>query len=211
MKDFYNLDTIVSMADFPWEEIHTGIPKCKKNASIFYGHDAHEESTKNLTPEQRVWFRTIKYGHPLKGLDILLTNPHEWPGHWYRIDDPTFWKPTPDMIHFSKLQSWIRNSGIFSGTGRQIFFIQLQNQCTPPHVDEDRTKIPEGYSHQREFLWITSNTNGKKLLVNGKQTGHITWFNNYVEHQTLPENDVRWSLRIDGKFTDRFRESIKLL
>lgn len=208
MKDFYNLDSIVDLSGFPWEEIHTGLPKCKKNASIFYGHDTIEDSAKSLTPEQRVWFRTLKYGQPLKGLDVLLTNPQAWPGHWYRIDDPTYWHPTPDMQHFPQLTKWIQTSGIFTGTGRQIFFIQLQHQCTPPHIDEDRSKIPSGYGNQREFIWITSPINGKKLLVNGVQTSNITWFNNYVEHQTLPEPEVRWSLRIDGKFTPEFKNKI---
>lgn len=211
MKDFYNLETVVDLTEFPWEEIYTGISKCKKNASIFYGHSNTETTDLGLTPEQGTWFNSIKYGRPLKGLDILLTHPLRWPGHWYQLDKPDFWVPTPDMAHFTKLQQWIKNSRIFVGTGRQIFFLQLQNQCTPPHVDEDPSKIPAGFSHEREFLWITPKENGKKLLVNGAPTGHVTWFNNYQEHQTLPENAVRWSLRIDGKFTDEFKNKIQSL
>jgi hypothetical protein len=208
MRDFYNLETIVDLTQFPWDEMYVGIAKCKKNASIFYGHESQEWANFNLTSEQGTWFNSIKYGTPLKGLDILLTNPIRWPGHWYQLDIDTFWKPVPNIEYFPKLQEWIKNSGVFMGTGRQIIFIQLQNQCTPPHIDQDVSKIPPGFSHEREFLWITPRDGGKKLLVNGVQTGHITWFNNYQRHETIPEPDVRWSLRIDGKFTDEFKNKI---
>lgn len=213
MKDYYNLDAHIPLKNFPWQEVYIGIAKSKKNASIFYGHDATESSTipvdymndyASLSPEQRVWYRSAHTGMPLKGLDILLTHPVSWQGSWYRIDDPEYWKPTPDHANFKNLINWINNSGIFSGTGRIIFFIQLQHQHTPPHKDENPENIPEGYSQHREFIWLTPPHNPKKLLVNGKSVGNVAWFNSYETHETIAEDNIRWSLRIDGKFSSAF-------
>ena len=205
MKDFYNLNSIVDLTEFPWEEIYMGIPKCKKNASIFYGSI---DKKLGLSPEQATWFNSIKHGNPLKGLDILLTNPIRWSDNWYQLESQDFWKPTQDILYFPLLQEWIKNSGIFTGTGRQIFFIQLQHQNSPPHVDENVNNVPNGFSKRREFLWITPAANGKRLLVNGVPTGNITWFDTYQTHETLPEPGVRWSLRIDGNFTNEFKKKI---
>lgn len=217
MKNFYNLEGLIDLNSFPWIEVYSGLAKSHKNASIFYGHEVVAAQDLNLlsndaylklTPEQRVWYRAVGGGHPLKGLDILLTTPKAWAGAWYRIDEPEWWSKNGNADHFQKLFDWIRTINVFSGTGRIIFFIQLQGQNTPPHVDEDKSNIPEGYSRQKEFLWLTPPSNPKKLLIEGERAGHIVWFNNYVRHETVAEDNIRWSLRIDGKFNSTFKERL---
>lgn len=37
------------------------------------------------------------------------------------------------------------------------------------------------------------------------------WFNSYAEHYTLPESGIRWSVRIDGQFSNDFKEKLKQL
>lgn len=217
MKNFHNLEGLIDLSTFPWIEVYSGLAKSHKNASIFYGHDKTagqdlnllaEDSYTNLTPEQRVWYRAVGGGHPLKGLDILLTTPKSWAGAWYRIDEPDWWSKNGNAAHFPTLLEWINKINVFSGTGRIIFFIQLQGQNTPPHVDEDQNNIPEGYSRQKEFLWLTPPTNPKKLLIDGVHAGNLVWFNNYTTHETVAEDNVRWSLRIDGKFTSEFKNRL---
>lgn len=209
MNDFYNLSGIVSMHDFPWEEIKLGIAKSTKKASIFYGHNTASDNPGKLTAEQTAWYKAIKNQQPLKGMDILLTSAKTWNDAWYKLGYKDHWLPTENLIHFPELQTWINKSKIFSETGRQIIFIQLQGTCTPVHVDENFNKIPEEYKKMPEFIWITE-PNGKKLFVNNQETGNITWFNSFIPHGTEVSNGVQWSIRIDGIFSSEFKEKLKI-
>lgn len=208
MKDIYDLTNIVDAQTFPWDEIPMGIAKSTKKASIFYGHN---HNILGLTPEQQVWHKNITAGSSLKGLDILLTSAKSWHDAWYKLGYEEHWTPTANILNFPLLQTWITQSNIFKQTGRQIVFIQLQNANTPKHVDQDLKKAPEEFRKESEFIWITSNTTGKKLFVNNVQTPNIAWFNSYAEHYTMPEQGLRWSIRIDGLFTDEFKEKLKQL
>jgi hypothetical protein len=207
MNDFYNLEGIVPIDSFPWEEIRLGIAKSIKNASIFYGHD--HSNSKNLTQEQYVWYQAISKKEKIKGLDILLTAAKTWHDAWYKLGVNLHWYPADNLRHFPLLQQWIKNSGIFKETGRQIIFIQIQGSNTPEHVDQNFDAIPAEYKRAPEFLWITEK-DGKKLFVNNTETGNIVWFNSFKPHYTAPADGLRWSLRIDGYFTDEFKSKLKI-
>lgn len=204
MKDFYDLRSVLDVSAFPWSEIPIGIAKSNKKASIFYGHTG---KSIGLTPEQNTWYESITNGTALKGLDILLTSANAW----YKLGHRNHWTETANMQYFSALQNWIRNTGVFEQTGRQIIFIQLQNSSTPKHIDDNIDLEPAEYRKNQEFVWITSESNGKKLFVNDCQVPNVVWFNSYQPHYTIPEPGLRWSLRIDGKFTKEFKEKLTQL
>lgn len=205
MKDSYDLTSIANVESFPWDEIPTGIARSTKKASIFYGYNFVESK---LTREQQMWRDAIVQGLPLKGLDILLTSAKNWKGSWYRLGIEKDWAPTENLQHFPRLQQWLKASNIFKEIGRQIVFIQLQNTSTPRHVDQQLNDAPEEYRAQPEFIWITSPNLGKRLFINDVEVSHITWFNSYLEHYTLPDSGLRWSIRVDGKFTDEFKKEL---
>lgn len=207
MKDFYNLSSIVPVESFPWDSVLKGIAKSNKKASVFYGYTSNDIET-GLTKEQTQWYKSLKEGNSILGLDILLTTAKTWHDAWYRLTDKTHWVPTAELNNFPELIQWIRDAKIFKETGRIIFFIQLPFCNTPKHVDQNFEQIPDPYKVDPEFLWITQPTNGKELLVNGIKTDYVTWFNSYTTHETLPAPGLRWSLRIDGKFTDEFKQKI---
>jgi hypothetical protein len=220
MKDFYNLDGLINLSNFPWDEVHSGLAKSRKSASIFYQHEGaltqqlklHLNADYNkLTAEQKVWYRAISGVKPLKGMDVLLSEPRSWEGAWYKIDSAVWWRKNSNAVNFPKLFNWIQNCDVFTETGRVIFFIQLQGQCTPPHIDEDRKKIPAEHANQKEFIWLTPPSNPKKLLIDGVHAGNVVWFNNYIKHETVAEHNVRWSLRIDGKFTSHFKKRLGII
>lgn len=220
MNDFYNLEKYISLDQFPWMETYTGIARSTKNASIFYGIDniesdelglnAHKEFL-TLNKEQQAWYKSVAYGRRLKGVDILLTEPKSWPGSWYKLDEVGFWRHNSNAAYFPNLFRWINTTEVFDGTGRIIFFIQFQGSKTPAHIDENIANIPENYSKIREFIWLTPPDNPKRLLINGIRAGNITWFNSYVKHETLEESNIRWSLRIDGKFSRKFKKMIGII
>lgn len=205
MKDIYDLTGILNTNLFPWSEIPVGIARSVKKASVFYGYNFVESK---LTREQQMWHDAIAAGLPLKGLDILLTTAKNWKGSWYRLGIGQDWVPTDNLQYFPRLQLWLKANNIFKEIGRQIVFIQLQNTSTPKHVDQQLDDAPEEYRAQPEFIWITPPNQGKKLFVNNVETPHITWFNSYIEHYTQPEDGMRWSIRIDGKFTEEFKKKL---
>lgn len=208
MKDIYDLRSIVNAESFPWKEIPIGIAKSGKQAGVFYGH---YDTDLDLSHEQQVWYKSVATSGPLSALIILLTSAKSWHDAWYKLEIEEHWTPTSNIINFPLLQSWLKENNIFKQMGRQIVFLQLQNANSPRHIDADLNDAPEEYRKNSEFIWITSETNGKKLFVNNTEAPNITWFNSYKEHYTLPESGVRWSLRIDGLFTEEFKEKLKQL
>lgn len=205
MKDSYDLTSVIDMTNFPWDEIPLGIAKSVKKASIFYGnnHNAH-----GLTPEQKTWYDSVVNSQPLKGLDILLTSAKSWHDAWYKLGINEHWTPTANLQYFPRLQAWLTEIKVFEQIGRQIIFIQLQHASTPKHVDQNLRDAPAEYQRPSEFIWITHKDHGKKLIVNNSETSHVTWFNSYAEHYTLPDSGLKWSVRIDGMFTDKFKKEL---
>ena len=210
MNDIYDLTAILPMDRFPWDDVIQGISKSKKKASIFYGVSRNKF---NLTPEESTWYWALSLNEAVHGLDILLTvprNPSLWSEAWYKLGQGDFWQYNENMQYFAGLQAWLKSANVFKETGRQIVFIQLQHSATPPHVDQDLQRAPAEYQQPAEFIWITP-SNGKQLMVNGNPAPHVCWFNSYVYHGTQPAAGIRWSLRIDGRFTEEFKDKLNTL
>lgn len=68
----------------------------------------------------------------------------------------------------------------------------------------DLSKAPIEYQKRAEFIWLTNPNNPKQLVVNGKPAG------NFACHATLPSNTTKFSLRIDGKFTENFKKKLDI-
>lgn len=213
MKNVYDLSRVLPMYSFPFKEIILGASKSSKSASIFYGITDRIEG---YSREETTWIRALAEAEPLKGMDILLTKPTDpdrWNESWYRLGDESYWEPNSNMKYFPELQHWIASTRVFEQVGRQIVFIQMQGSNTPEHVDQEAVNAPDGtVIEPPEFLWITSAKIGKKLVVDGKIVDtNVCWFNSYTPHQTLPSDGLRWSLRIDGKFTAEFKNKLQQL
>jgi hypothetical protein len=187
MKDIYDLTLEVPFDKFPWEEINLGIKKSNKSPTRFYGHPADAIGL---------------------GSDIFLTSAVDRKNAWYKLAEKENWKNNINMNNFPLLQTWITNLTFFKNTGRILFFLQEAGKFTPAHIDEDINRAPIEYQIPSEFIWLTNSVNGKKLIVNGNQAPYACWFNSYLTHNTIPSDTETWSLRIDGKFTDEFKQKI---
>lgn len=206
MNDFYDLSTLLPIDKIPWEEIYTGIAKSTKQGVPFYGYNDHIISGFNR--EETEWYHSIKFGDNLKGLAVILRLPRNSKSAWYTLGEHNNWYETANYKHFHELIKWVNDSNIFTETGRIIFFIQLIGTQTPRHIDMDLSKAPIEYQKRTEFIWLTDPNNPKQLLVNGNPAGNFTWFNNYAPHETLPSSTTKFSLRIDGKFTEEFKKKL---
>lgn len=206
MKDLYDLSMIIPTETIPWEEFYTGIAKSAKNGVPFYGYN--DDIVTGFNREQAEWYKSIKYGDNLKGLAVSLRFPKNPKSAWYTLGESKNWYETESYKNFPELIKWINNSNIFTETGRILFFIQLIGTQTPPHIDMDLSKAPLEYQKRTEFIWLTDPNNPKQLLVNGKPAGNFAWFDNFKTHETLPTTTTKFSLRIDGKFTEEFKKKL---
>lgn len=116
---------------------------------------------------------------------------------------------TENAQHFPKLLDWIYQIKIFEDVGRIVFFLNEHDCTLQVHRD-----APRYFPHREEFVWI--NPTGKKkfwlLDPDTKEKTYIdtsaAFFNSLDWHGGDAIPTYTYSLRIDGKFTDAFREKI---
>jgi hypothetical protein len=203
----YDFTSAPMLQSFPWEETFVGLARANKTITTFYGdehskrHDTNDQRWKDRN-EWR-WYNVLRDGLTVEGFNVNVTSfiGEHW---WARIHEPV-WLETVNAQYFDPLLQWITDSGIFNHTGRILFFIQLQNQGSPQHIDFDVERVPQHLRQPSEFLWLTPPTNPKKLLVDGELAPWACWFNHFKPHGTVAQDRPQWSLRVDGKFTDEFR------
>lgn len=206
-----------ALQTFPWEEVYVGLAKAKKTVTTFYGdlHStqyAHTFDQRWADRDQWRWYNSLRHGVNVEGFNVSLSGcTHmRWEDQWWaRSHQSEYWKPTPEAAMFPQLQAWLHQSGIFKSTGRQVFFIQIAGQGSPTHTDFDPLKVDAELRKPGEFIWLTPPERPKRLHVNGVTVPWCCWFNHFDPHGSPPEQDTRWSLRVDGVFTDVFREQFK--
>jgi hypothetical protein len=135
-----------------------------------------------------------------------------------RVDDARVWQRRQNV--FPSVFKLINEGDVFESTGRVIFFI-TDHYCTIP-VHQDYQHPQSGYNighhaeAEKEFLWIRQSSKLKDLYImdeSNQQKHRITsqcaWFNTLDLHGGDAVREQSWSLRIDGKFTPKFREKLR--
>jgi len=213
----YDLTKLAALATFPWESVYEGLAKSRKTMTTFYGDVHSTKFTHTLDArwsdrDQWRWYNALKHGVNVAGFNVNVTAlPAEYMQfgkHWWARSHEPIWVPTDNARHFGELRQWIKNSGIFKHTGRQTFFVQTAGQSSPEHVDFEPADVPENLRAPGEFIWLTPPDRPKHLSVKGVAAPWCCWFNHFDRHGTEAESDTRWSLRIDGGFTDEFKASL---
>lgn len=203
MKDF---TTHPALASFPWESVYRGLALSEKTVGTFNVGDIQKYGLENvkyqdMRPTDKRWYLALKHGFEIDGFNVNVTESKTAQVLWFRSCDPSCWRPSKNYPHFTDLLQWIDDSKIFKHTGRILFFITLQGQFSPPHVDfiYNGIGLPPGFKTP-EFLWITPPDNPKQLLIQGERAPWACGFDPMLEHQTLPAVKTQWSLRIDGEY-----------
>lgn len=205
----HDFTKVPALASFPWESVYVGLAKAKKTVTTFYG-DVHstqyvsEADSRWADKDQWRWYNAAKYGVNVEGFNVNL-NRSPGKDFWWAKNHEPGWISTDNMALFSDLQTWLKSCGFFKHTGRQLFFIQLANQGSPIHTDFDPLEVPAHLRAPSEFIWLTPPDRPKTLTVEGVQAPWCCWFNHFTKHGSNPESDTRWSMRIDGVFSDDFR------
>lgn len=164
-------------------------------------------------PAQDVQFFTkLAYGVFSPGISIKLSYCDRY--HPIMVDDPAQWRQAHHEL-FPSVFRFIKESGVFSSTGRINFFVHDHYCPIPVHTDYwHKDANPEvGYhaAHEKEFLWLNPRML-KSLYVLDDETKerHVitsksAWFNSLDLHGGDAVDVMTWTLRIDGKFSPEFK------
>ena len=115
----------------------------------------------------------------------------------------------PEDKNFAFFYEWLNSQNIFSDFGRVSLFINYQGASGTLHHDYPDASNP----NQDEFILINFNPKSKKfyLIDNNTDekvylTGHCNWFNTSNIHGSDPVPQACYSLRVDGLFSDAFKQ-----
>jgi hypothetical protein len=130
------------------------------------------------------------------------------PFNYYDLDQPELWRPTEAAQEFSSLMEFIKILPL-AATGRVLIMYDTVPRPVPPHRDHLDTDICH------EFVWFRTNLEkpfyvldhraGEKLYVES----YSAWFDTVNQfHGSDACEDLSFSVRVDGRFTEEFRRRI---
>jgi hypothetical protein len=116
--------------------------------------------------------------------------------------------------HFPEVISWIYSlvdAGIFSHIGRAIFFVQEAGGISIEHsddpLDQENLEIPSEFIHIQNLdrpFYLRDNETSEKTYINAR----VSYFNDQDWHGGDPVLKPTYAFRVDGVFTDEFRNKI---
>jgi hypothetical protein len=135
-------------------------------------------------------------------------------GSWDDRTSPR--KLTPEATYFPNVVRWVENlvdQEIFENIGRVIFFHCEHGGIPFEHRDLDaKNGIDIEFLHRNEFIHIRPNTK-KAFYIWDPESKNKTylntraaWWNDQDWHGGETIMEQSYSLRIDGKFTEKFRK-----
>jgi hypothetical protein len=136
-------------------------------------------------------------------------------GGWESRFDEKTW--TPDVELFPELKIWLENlveQKVFKHLGRVIFFKAEHDCLMPLHRDLILPDEHNYFPHRHEFIHVRPNLDKPFYIWDSETDQKIltdkraVWFNDQDWHAGGRVNKQSYSLRIDGPFTDEFRERI---
>ena len=129
-------------------------------------------------------------------------------------------KLTEEAAYFPKTVAWVEKlieEEIFDHIGRVIFFHCEADGIPFEHRDLDaKNGMNQLFPHRNEFIHIRPNTK-KSFYIWDPETKNktylntrVAWWNDQDWHGGERIMEQSYSLRIDGKFTEKFRKILKI-
>lgn len=118
-----------------------------------------------------------------------------------------------NIKHFPKLKGWLDSliGTVFTHFGRTLFFIHEHDCKLLTHRDGTQYR-----PHKTEFIWFNP-TENKSFYIYNEDTlerhyvkSKAAFFNDLDMHGGDPTPHMTWSLRIDGVFTEDFRQKLQI-
>jgi hypothetical protein len=132
----------------------------------------------------------------------------EQPDSYFDLDKTELWHPSEAANEFTLLMDFIATLP-FQSTGRMLIMYDDVPREVPAHRDHVETDICH------EFIWFRTNLR-KRFYMLDYATGakkyiesYSAWFDSVNQfHGSDAVEGLSFSIRVDGKFTDEFRNAI---
>lgn len=175
------------------------------------GTERLQEAAKDMTFDQRRRYLKLRYGVFNAGQSVYLRAPNI--GYYENIDVAAANSPTANIQNFEFMYPWFRALP-FKEVGRILFFLN-EHKC-PVVEHSDLVSVGAGeVKHGYEFVWLRPQLYSKPFYVLNEKTGErhyvkgqSAWFNSFDVHGAEAVDTMTWTLRVDGKFTDAFKEKL---
>ena len=160
---------------------------------FFVNQHVLEEGAPYAPGVREIWLKRTLPGTPYDYLDI---------------DRTKLWRHTPEATEFTLLMEFI-DTLPFESTGRILLIYDEGGNSVPAHRDHERVDICH------DFIWFRTNLRKPFYLLNqftAEKTyvdGYSAWFDTVNQyHGSDPADGLTFSFRVDGKFTQEFRQQI---
>ena len=204
MKTSANLAQFVDLSTFPMHDFLHGLSHVRWRPAIFYGDFHHGTVKKYVDPDASRIRNHLDAGKPVNEWHVTLTSTSR-KTPWANTDTHE-WQPTKDSEQFGRTLDWLRAQQALQFLGRVTIFIS-QSPREEPHIDwQTGSAEVDHRTDPVEFVWI--GLGHKEMEVNGQNIGNVCWFDNRELHRSISTKDLSWSIRADGKFTDRIRREL---
>ena len=130
------------------------------------------------------------------------------PDDYYDLNKTELWEPTEEAGEFSQLMDFIATLP-FAETGRMLIMYDDSGRPVSAHRDHVSCDLCH------EFVWFRTNLDKPFYMLN-PETGekqyvesYSAWFDTVNQfHGSDAREGLAFSIRVDGVFTDEFRERI---
>jgi hypothetical protein len=187
-----DLKQLWSLDNFLIDRINRHLKRFKQD--YFVNLYRLDEGTPYQPGVREIWLSRTSAGAPTGYLDL--------------VDQADLWEPTEIAGDFGPLMKFIKTLP-FKKTGRILIIYDNEGKEVPAHRDHLNPEVCN------EFIWFRTNL-AKPFYVLNNETGskkyvdsYSAWFdavNQY--HGSDAAEGLTFSIRVDGIFTDDFREQI---
>lgn len=171
---------------------------------------------KSMDHNQQNIFSKLYFGlyNPSTVVYLRESKPNVNPLYAYvNKHDENYYGWTKNIDLFPNLKIWLDNlkGNIFKTYGRILFFIHEHDCELLKHRDGIMYQ-----PHKNEFLWLNPMDIKKFYIFDEEKNikhyveSSAAFFNDLDVHGGDKNNNMTWSLRIDGIFTEKFRKKIKI-
>jgi hypothetical protein len=142
------------------------------------------------------------------GSKMIYLSNSRMPDSYFDLDKSELWSRTEHADQFALLMELISTLP-FKSTGRILIMYDTDSCNVPAHRDHLETEICH------EFIWFRTNLKKRFYMLND-ETGqrkyvdsYAAWFDTVNQYHGCDAGEgLTYSIRVDGKFTDEFKNTI---
>ncbi|HEY0077226.1 MAG TPA: hypothetical protein VGB73_01160 [Pyrinomonadaceae bacterium] len=153
-------------------------------------------------------FKLDEESPDLPGSRMIYLAGSKLPDNYYDLDKPELWERTKDAEEFSLLMDFI-DTLPFKATARMLIMYDDVARPVSAHRDHESIELCH------EFIWFRTNLEKPFYMFNHRTKeklyveSYSAWFDTVNQfHGSDPQEGLSFSIRVDGHFTDEFKQQI---